>query len=70
MESGNVYVTYGIPGQAFDEKDEEIREGTLLERCGERLSYDFYHYSQLGSYHCPKCGFARPEADFVVERSI
>lgn len=68
MESGNVYVTYGIPGQVFDQKETgEIREGRFCKRCGERLSYDFYHYSQLGSYHCPKCGFARPEADFAAE---
>lgn len=68
MESGNEYVTYGIPDQVFEQKETgEIREGRFCKRCGERLSYDFYHYSQLGSYHCPKCGFARPEADFAAE---
>jgi UDP-N-acetylmuramyl tripeptide synthase len=29
-----------------------------------RLEYDFYHYSQLGTYRCPHCGFARPPIDF------
>lgn len=65
MESGNRYVTYGIAEQVFETQESgEIREGRFCKRCGERLEYAFYHYSQLGSYHCPKCGFARPEADF------
>ena len=68
MESGNPYVTYGITEQVFTEQDTgEIREGRFCKRCGERLEYDFYHYSQLGMYHCPKCGFARPEVDFDAE---
>ncbi len=67
MESGNDYVTYGIPGQVFEEQNPgEIREGRFCKRCGARLRYDFYHYSQLGSYHCPECGFERPEPDFAA----
>lgn len=32
MESGNVYVTYGIPGQVFDQKETgEIREGRFCQ---------------------------------------
>lgn len=65
MESGNEAVTYGITEQVFPMKETgEIREGRFCKRCGERLEYDYYHYSQLGMYHCPKCGFARPEVDF------
>ena len=71
MESGNPYVTYGITEQVFKEQDTgEIREGRFCKRCGERLEYDFYHYSQLGMYHCPKCGFARPEVDFDALKAI
>lgn len=28
------------------------------------MEYNFYHYSQLGDYHCSKCGFARPVPQF------
>lgn len=28
------------------------------------MEYNFYHYSQLGDYYCPHCGFKRPDADF------
>ena len=45
----------------------EIREGRFCKCCGEKLEYRFYHYSQLGDYYCPKCGFARPKLDFDAE---
>lgn len=28
------------------------------------MEYHFYHYSQLGDYYCPRCGFKRPNLDF------
>ena len=66
MDSGNPYVTYGIGQQVFEEdKDSrEIREGQFCKRCGEKMKYRFYHYSQLGDYYCPGCGFRRPALDF------
>lgn len=65
MESGNSYVTYGISEKVFKEQDShEIREGRFCKRCGARLEYDFYHYSQIGVYHCPECGFSRPSIDY------
>ena len=38
----------------------EVREGRFCENCGAPLQYDFYHFSQLGIYRCPSCGFQRP----------
>ena len=68
MESGNPYVTYGISEKVVNDKDShEIREGRFCKCCGEKLEYRFYHYSQLGDYYCPKCGFARPKLNFDAE---
>ncbi len=36
----------------------------LCIQCGDELKYDKRYYSQLGHYHCDKCGFARPECDY------
>lgn len=44
----------------------EVREGQFCAFCGEKLNYEYYHYSQLGKYSCPGCGFMRPEPDFRV----
>jgi len=65
LESGHKVVTYGISEQVFHrENDHEIREGQFCKKCGHRMVYDFYHFSQLGIYHCPQCGFRRPDVDF------
>lgn len=66
MESSNSYVTFGIGDQYFkDQKDSsEIREGTFCKKCGSKMEYRFYHYSQLGDYFCSECGFQRPKLDY------
>ena len=65
MDSGNPYVTYGISEKVMDDKDShEIREGRFCKKCGARLEYKFYHYSQLGDYACTGCDFKRPAIDF------
>ena len=48
MDSGNPYVTYGISKPVIKSAANEIREGRFCKRCGEKLEYRFYHYSQLG----------------------
>ena len=47
MDSGNPYVTYGISKPVIKSAANEIREGRFCKRCGEKLEYRFYHYSQL-----------------------
>ena len=42
----------------------EVREGRFCENCGSPLQYDFYHFSQLGVYRCPACGFGRPAINY------
>ena len=64
MDSGNSFVSYGISKQVMQDKTNEIREGQFCKKCGARLNYRFYHYSQLGDYACPNCDFHRPEPDF------
>lgn len=68
MESGNPYVCYGISQQVMKNETTEIREGRFCKKCGSRLIYHFYHYSQLGDYFCPQCGFARPKPDYDAEQ--
>ncbi len=44
----------------------ESDKNVLCPLCGEKLSYDYHHYSQLGKYHCPSCSFKRADADFKI----
>ncbi len=67
-ESGNSFVTCGISEQIFDDiSRSEIRESIFCRRCGTKLEYDFFHYGQLGIYHCPNCGWERPEPDYTAQ---
>lgn len=65
MDNENPWSAYGISTQVFQEENtKEIREGRFCKRCGEKMEYNFYHYSQLGDYYCPGCGFKRPSLEF------
>ena len=67
MDTGHPSSYYGISKPVMKNETNEIREGRFCKRCGERLRYSFYHYSQLGDYVCPSCGFKRPAPDFDAE---
>lgn len=68
-ECKNPSVTYGISEQIFDDiSRSEIRESIFCRFCGKKLSYDFFHYGQLGIYHCPGCGFERPVPEFTASK--
>lgn len=63
----NPAVTYGISQPVFDTSARsDIRESRFCPFCGERLEYEFFHYGQLGKWHCPGCGFRRPEPDYTA----
>lgn len=55
---GNEKIYFGIKDKEF-EKSKASVEGRLCPYCKSALSYNFYHFSQLGDYSC-KCGFSRP----------
>lgn len=65
-QTGHPTITYGIaePCSENPASNTEIREGRFCQLCGEKLAYRFYHFSQLGDYYCPSCGFARPAIDY------
>jgi len=45
---------------------DDIKEGRFCVFCGEPLQYAYYHYSQLGKFHCNSCGYGRRQPDFRV----
>lgn len=57
----------GIIGQTDMRCLEEIRDGNNCQRCGSPLTYSYYHYGQLGRYHCSKCGYENPPLRFGAD---
>ena len=58
----NVYF-FGVSEPVL-EQPQEVSEGRYCQSCGAELSYNYYHYSQLGDYYCTNCGSRRPHIDF------
>lgn len=61
----NESVAFGIEGSLGLSAD-RITDSRFCQQCGEALEYDYVHYSQLGAYHCPHCGWKRPELRFAA----
>ena len=58
-------VYYGISEQVLPQVD-DTKEGRFCPICGAELDFEYYHYSQLGKYSCPKCGYKRPDPDYNI----
>lgn len=57
---------YGFADTDYDTlESSESREGRYCIFCGHEISYRRYHYAQLGSYYCEKCGYHNPEPNFT-----
>ena len=59
----NRCVTFGVSQEVAQPLQEE-KEGRNCLFCNTPLTYEFYHYNQLGSYTCPNCDFTRPAPDY------
>lgn len=42
------------------------RDGAYCPVCKSPMTYDYYHYNHIGSYHCPHCGHVKPKTDYTV----
>lgn len=66
MEKGVKPYYYGISEKVLPQLD-DTKEGRFCPVCGSEQKYAYYHYSQLGDFLCPHCGFERPKIDFEVK---
>lgn len=48
---------------------DEAGEGKFCPRCGSRLVYDYYQYSHIGRFHCPKDHFGEIQPE-VLGRNV
>ena len=42
-------------------------EGKFCPFCDTELVYDYYQYSHIGKFHCPKCGFGNIEPEVEIK---
>ena len=53
------YFAFGIDG-ATTPSPTVLATHAFCSQCNAPLEYDYVQYGQLGAYHCPSCGWARP----------
>ena len=63
----NPHVVFGVSEQT-NQPETESKEGRTCIFCQNELSYNFYHYNQLGDFYCEGCDFKRPAPDFSASR--
>jgi len=66
LSYGRKCIFYGV-GEDCALLQSDSKEGRFCLDCGNELSYNYNHYSQLGDYYCKNCGFKRPELDYVAK---
>lgn len=52
-----------------EDTESKIQEIIYCKDCGTQLEWEFKRYHHVGKYHCPKCGFTNPQANYIA-RSI
>ena len=57
---------FGISEKVLSQNS-ETRDGQFCSKCGSPLSYNYYHYGQLGDYFCENCGNKRNKIDFEAK---
>ena len=62
----NRVVWYGMDIPAGAQKEAAVSDAKYCIRCGAPYEYRYHTYAHLGGFRCPKCGYARPEADVAV----
>ena len=67
--TANRTVTFGISEQVAKPLS-ETPEGRNCPLCSHPLTYQFYHYNQLGDYACSHCDFTRPKPDYYAENIV
>lgn len=58
-------VYYGISEQVLPQVD-DTKEGRFCPICGAEQKFNYYHYSQLGDFYCPACGYKRPDPQYDI----
>ena len=65
-EKGVSAAYYGISQRVLPQVD-DTKEGRFCPMCGNELDFEYYHYSQLGKFNCPHCGYTRPHPDYDID---
>lgn len=52
---------------SMEQTDALFNDCFYCPRCKGEMEYSFFHYTHLGDYHCPHCGYERPNTVYTVD---
>lgn len=61
---------YGVDCEIYPERVSDLSDATHCIKCGAPYEYDYSTYAHLGGFHCPNCGYKRPECGIAVEEIV
>jgi UDP-N-acetylmuramyl tripeptide synthase len=60
-------VYYGIDKNQYSFKElDDVKDNAYCPKCHTKLVYDYYHYSSVGDFECPKCDFDRGKINYEI----
>ena len=62
----NASIAFGV-SEDMGLPQNTVADATMCQHCSTMFEYTFRQYGQLGDFHCPNCGFSRPELDYAAE---
>lgn len=69
-EASNPVIFYGVDTPIYETPVTEISDAPYCLHCKCEYVYDYVTYGHLGGYHCPGCGYGRPEPAVSVPRVL
>lgn len=59
---GREIIYYGINGSAYNSSEDIVNSDAMFCMfCKSRYEFDYRIYGHLGGFHCPSCGYRRPD---------
>lgn len=65
-EVENPVLFYGVDTPIYEHRVEELSDAPYCIKCKHEYIYDYVTYGHLGGYHCPNCGYGRPQPNISV----
>ena len=66
----NHVIFYGVDTPIYQSRVQELSDAPYCIRCKHEYVYDYVTYGHLGGYHCPNCGYGRPDTDVSVTKVL
>lgn len=69
-EMPNEVIFYGVDTPIYSSRVTEVSDAPYCLHCKHEYIYDYITYGHLGGYHCPACGYGRPQPQVSVSHVI